>query len=85
MFDGETLFFDGDEAQKINAGIRQRYLTEDALGDERVEPVFAAGDDVTIRLSPTRWRSWQARDLDERYFGGILGQTPARWFLSLDV
>jgi hypothetical protein len=43
--------------------------------------VFAAGDDVTIRLAPTGWRSWAVRAVDERVFGGILGRTPERWFL----
>jgi hypothetical protein len=75
----------GEEAQTINANIRRRYLTENAIGDPRIEPVFAAGDDLTIRLSPTRWGSWQAKDLDEQYFGGILGETPERWFLPVEV
>jgi PPOX class probable F420-dependent enzyme len=74
----------GDEAQTINAKIRRRYLTEEAIGDERIEPVFAAGDDVTIRLRPTRWRSWQASDLDQQFFGGVLGETPQRWFLPVE-
>jgi PPOX class probable F420-dependent enzyme len=82
---GTTEILGGDEAQTINAGIRRRYLTEEAIGDTRVEPTFAAGDDVTIRLSPTRWASWQASDLDQQFFGGILGQTPERWFLPVEV
>ena len=47
-------------------------------------PVFAAADDVTLRLTPKRWQSWAARDLDQQYFGRILGQTPERWFLPLE-
>jgi PPOX class probable F420-dependent enzyme len=75
----------GEEAQAINARIRWRYLTRDALDDARIEPVFAAADDVTIRLSPIGWRSWAVRDVDERFFGGILGQTSERWFSPVDV
>jgi len=75
----------GEVAQAINARIRRRYLTQDAIDDARIEPVFGAADDVTIRLAPTRWRSWAARDLDELVFGGILGQTPERWFLPVYV
>jgi PPOX class probable F420-dependent enzyme len=82
---GTTEILTGNAAQAINSRIRERYLTQEALEDPRVEPTFAAGDDVTIRLTPTRWRSWAAKDLDERYFGGILGQTPPRWFLPVDV
>ena len=74
----------GADAQAINARIRQRYLTADAIGDARIEPVLAAGDDVTLRLTPARWRSWAAKDLDTQFFGGILGETPERWFLPLD-
>jgi PPOX class probable F420-dependent enzyme len=82
---GTAEIVSGDEAQAINAEIRRRYLTDDARKDERIEPVFAAGDDVTIRLTPARWRSWQAKDLDENYFGGILGRTPEKWFLPVEV
>jgi PPOX class probable F420-dependent enzyme len=82
---GTTEVVTGAEAQAINSRIRRRYLTQEALEDERVEPVFAAGDDVTITLTPSRWRSWAAKDLDERFFGGILGQAPERWFLPVDA
>ena len=74
----------GADAQAINARIRQRYLTADAIGDARIEPVLAAADDVTLRLTPARWRSWAAKDLDTQFFGDILGETPERWFLPLD-
>jgi PPOX class probable F420-dependent enzyme len=82
---GSTEILTGDEALAINASIRRRYLTEDAIDDARIGPVFAAGDDVTIRLTPSGWRSWTVRDHDERAFGGILGRTPERWFLPVDV
>jgi PPOX class probable F420-dependent enzyme len=82
---GTTDILTGDEAPAINANIRGRYLTQDAIDDARIGPVYAAGDDVTIRLTPTEWRWWAVRDLDERSFGGILGQTPERWFLPVDV
>lgn len=81
---GTAEIITGDEAQELNAGIRRRYLTEEAVADARVEPVFAAGDDVTISLTPRRWRSWTASDPDQQYFGGILGDTPDRWFLAVD-
>jgi PPOX class probable F420-dependent enzyme len=80
---GTTEILAGHEAQAINARIRRRYLTQVAIEDARIEPVFAAGDDVTIRLTPTRWRSWSVRDLDSRAFGGLLGQTPERYFLPI--
>jgi PPOX class probable F420-dependent enzyme len=82
---GTTDILTGEEALAINASIRRRYLTQDAIDDARIGPVFAAGDDATIRLTPTGWRSWSVRSLDERAFGGILGRTPERWFLPVDV
>ena len=80
---GTTDILEGNEAATINASIIQRYLTQEAIADSRIGPAFAASDDVTIRLTPAGWRSWSAQDLDERYFGGILGQTPERWFLPI--
>jgi PPOX class probable F420-dependent enzyme len=75
----------GDEAREINARIRRRYLTHDALSDERIEPVFAAVDDVTIRLTPEEWRAWDSKDLDAAAFGGIIGAEPERWFLPVEA
>jgi PPOX class probable F420-dependent enzyme len=82
---GVTDILTGDEAAAINARIRERYLTQAAIDDVRIGPVFASGDDVTIRLTPRAWRSWTVRDYDERAFGGILGETPERWFVPVDV
>jgi PPOX class probable F420-dependent enzyme len=73
----------GDEARGLNARIRSRYLTPEALADERIEPVFATADDVTLRLTPTAWRAWDSKDLDAGFFGGILGAEPERWFLPV--
>ncbi len=82
---GTVEILSGDEALKINARIRQRYLTPEALAEERIEPVFAMADDVTLRLTPTDWRAWDSKGLDAQLFGGILGETTARWFLPLEV
>jgi PPOX class probable F420-dependent enzyme len=82
---GTVDIFSGQESAIINSAIRHRYLTPEALADQRVEPVFAAGDDVTIRLTPDKWRSWTAKGLDEALFGGILGATPERWFLPVET
>ncbi len=82
---GTAEILTGEEALAINERIRQRYLTREAIDDARIGPVFAAGDDVTIRLTPTAWRSWTSRDHDERSFGGLLGRTPERWFLPLEA
>lgn len=80
---GMVEILDGDEAREINARIRCRYLTPEALADERIEPVFAMADDITLRLTPDQWRAWDSRDLDTQFFGGILGAEPERWFLPV--
>jgi PPOX class probable F420-dependent enzyme len=82
---GPVELLGGDEAREINARIRLRYLTGDALADERIEPVFAAVDDVTIRLTPEEWRAWDSKDLDAAAFGGIIGAEPERWFLPVEA
>jgi PPOX class probable F420-dependent enzyme len=82
---GSVELLGGAEAREINARIRRCYLTPEALGDERIEPVFAAVDDVTIRLTPDEWRAWDSKDLDAMAFGGIIGAEPERWFLPVEA
>jgi PPOX class probable F420-dependent enzyme len=81
---GPAELLEGEAARSINARILRRYLTSEAIEHPGIGPVFAAADDVTIRVKPTRWRSWSAKALDERHFAGILGATPAKWFLPPD-
>jgi PPOX class probable F420-dependent enzyme len=81
---GRADVFAGEESSVVNSLIRHRYLTPEALSDKRVEPVYAASDDVTIRLTPEKWRSWSAEALDGAFFGGILGADPDRWFLPVE-
>jgi PPOX class probable F420-dependent enzyme len=51
------------EAQSINARIRRRYLAPKALGGP-IEAALRESDDVTVRLTPTAWRSWTAPIVD---------------------
>ena len=74
----------GERSKQINAKIGERYLTKVALEDPRVGPVFAAAGEVTISLTPDSWRSWEFKNLDDQYFGGILGQKPDQWFLPIE-
>jgi PPOX class probable F420-dependent enzyme len=82
---GPVELLGGAEAREINARIRRRYLTPEALGDGRIEPVFAAVDDITIRLMPDEWRAWDSKNLDAMAFGGIIGAEPERWFLPIEA
>jgi len=71
---GPVEILRGDEAQTINARIRRRYLTPEAL-EGPIESDLAASDDVTLALTPARWRSWAVD----------LGESPERWFLPVDA
>jgi PPOX class probable F420-dependent enzyme len=82
---GPVALLTGDESGALNARIMQRYLTDEALADATVGPGFAYAVDATICLTPTTWRSWSLRPLDEQYFGGILSATPNKWFRPLDL
>ena len=74
----------GEESKQLNAKILPRYLTKAALEDPSIGPVMAAGDDITIVITPTTWRGWDMKSLDEQFFGGKLSQSPEKWFLPLD-
>ncbi len=62
------------EAQSINARIRRRYLAPKAL-DGPIEAALRESDDVTLRLTPTVWRSWTAPMVD----------SPEELFQAVDV
>jgi hypothetical protein len=62
------------EAQSFNAGIRRRYLAPKSL-DGPIEAALRASDDVTLRLTPTAWRSWTAPIAD----------SPEESFLAVDA
>jgi PPOX class probable F420-dependent enzyme len=62
------------EAQSINARIRRRYLAPKALHGP-IEAALRESDDVTLRLTPTVWRSWTAPMVD----------SPEELFQAVDV
>jgi len=73
---GTTDLISGRESQEINHRIHARYLSVEALTDPGIGAVLAAFDDVTIRLTPASWISWDMAVLDAQAFGGRLGGTP---------
>jgi PPOX class probable F420-dependent enzyme len=64
-------------SQKTNAEIHRKYLSESALADPKVGPVFAAWDDVTIQIIPASVIAWDMRQADRQFFDGALGRNPA--------
>jgi PPOX class probable F420-dependent enzyme len=80
---GNVDVLSGDQSKEINRRIHSRYLSAAALSDPHVGPVFASFDDVTLRLRPVSWFSWDMAALDAQAFGGRLGGTPG-YMLLLD-
>lgn len=80
---GGVQVISGDQSKEINRRIHTRYLSAAAISDPHVGPVFASFDDVTLRLTPVSWFSWDMAALDAQAFGGRLGGTPG-YVLPLD-
>jgi len=74
----------GERSKEISTKIHQRYMTKTALEDPQIGPAMAAAGETAISLKPESWQSWELKSLDDQYFGGLLGQTPEKWFLPLD-
>jgi len=80
---GSVELVSGTESQAINRRVHRRYLSEEALADPHVGPVFASFDDVTIRITPASWISWDMATLDAQALGGKLNSNPG-YMLPLD-
>jgi PPOX class probable F420-dependent enzyme len=79
---GAAEIVSGSASSVLNARIHRRYLSDAALADARVGPVFAGWDDVTIRVSPESIFTWDMRELDRNVLGGAM-MTPG-YFLPLE-
>lgn len=66
----------GKASQEANARIHQKYLSEAALADPRVGPVFASWDDVTIQIEPVSVIAWDMGVADRHVFGGAFAANP---------
>lgn len=73
---GIAEILSGDVSRKRNMEIHRKYLSESALADPRVAPVFAAWDDVTIQIAPASVIAWDMREADRQFFGGVLEKNP---------
>ena len=80
---GQVEMITGDQSQQINRRIHCRYMSAAAISDPHIGPVFASFDDVTIRLAPESWTTWDMAALDAQALGGRLAGTPG-YLLPLD-
>lgn len=71
---GETIT--GETSKHLNLQIHRKYLSEAALADAKVGPVFAGWDDVTIRIVPRSVIAWDMREADKQVFGSAFAKNP---------
>lgn len=81
---GTAQVLSGDLSRKSNAEIHRKYLSHAALVDPRVGPVFAAWDDVTLKITPASVIAWDMRQADKQVFGGAFEAHPA-YLLPLEA
>jgi hypothetical protein len=80
MAQGTARLIDGDEAAAINARLRAKYLTAEAAAS--VGTAWATIDDVSIELSPTRWRSWSNDKFGRLSMEAANGLPPKEWWIG---
>jgi PPOX class probable F420-dependent enzyme len=80
---GKVEVISGNQSKELNRRIHGRYLSVAAIADPQVGPVFASFDDVTLRLAPVSFITWDMSVLDAQALGGKLGRTP-EYLLPLD-
>ena len=73
---GTAQILTAEVSRNSNVQIHRKYLSDAALADTRVGPVFAAWDDVTIQIAPASVIVWDMREADRQFFGGALGGNP---------
>lgn len=73
---GATQLLTGEVSREWNAKIHRKYLSDAAVADTRVGPVFEAMEDITIRITPMSVITWDLRELDRQALGGALQNNP---------
>jgi PPOX class probable F420-dependent enzyme len=73
---GAAQILTGDSSREWNARVHGKYLSESALTNPKVGPVFASWDDVTIQITPTSVIAWDMRQADRQVFGGAFESNP---------
>ena len=74
---GSAKILSGQTSQQRGAEIHRKYMSEAAIADAKVGPVFAMWDDITIEITPTSVISWDMRVLDQQVLGSSFANNPA--------
>lgn len=83
MAEGTARLIEGDEAHAINGRLRQKYLTKAAA--ETVGAAWGTVDDVSIEITPSRWRSWSNKALGELSRAAAPDLDPSEWWIEPNV
>ena len=70
---GHAKVIGGERGRALVAEAQRRYLTQVAIDDAKVGPMYAEFDDVVIALVPDRWVTWNIAQMNAEQFDGKLG------------
>lgn len=65
---GPTEIVRGEAALTLNEEIHRRYVTDAGMAEPALGGLLREGDDVTLRLVPERWQSWDMEPAFGRRF-----------------
>ena len=82
MAEGEARVIEGEEAKRINRMVREKNLTQEAVGT--VGEAWGEFDDVAVEITPRKWRSWSSAKLVEASRAAAGDLSPDKWFVPED-
>jgi PPOX class probable F420-dependent enzyme len=74
---GTAKILAGQASQQDGVEIHRKYMSEAALADPKVGPVFAMWDDITIEITPVSVISWDMRVLDQQVLSSAFAKNPS--------
>jgi PPOX class probable F420-dependent enzyme len=80
---GTATIISGDDSRQLNHRLHARYMSTAAMSDPGVGGIFAAIDDVTLKITPASWFTWDMAELDAQVFAGKIAKSPG-YLLPLD-
>jgi general stress protein 26 len=73
---GSAQIVTGESSRQLNATVHRKYLSQAALADPRVGPVFAEWDDITVKITPESVITWDMRVIDKQVLRGAFSENP---------
>jgi PPOX class probable F420-dependent enzyme len=69
---GTVTLLEGDAARPIIQRVQSAFVSDEALGDPLIGPVFEDFHQTALILDPQRWSHWDMEELDHVHLGGRL-------------